>query len=127
MAALALLGATAGTAQEAGRPLQAADTLSAETIALGKRIFEGRAARGICFTCHATTAKGVMGLGPDLTDKEWLHGDGSFEFIKGIVKTGVPKPKKSGAIMPPLGGSSLKPDQMHAVAAYVYSLSHAAK
>lgn len=29
--------------------------------------------------------------------------------------------------MPPMGGASLKPDQVKAVAAYVYTLSHGSK
>ena len=34
------------------------------------------------------------------------------------------KPKKFQTPMPPMGGSRLSEDQVQAVAAYVYSLSH---
>ena len=52
------------------------------------------------------------------------NGDGSLTFIEHTVTTGVPKPKSHPAPMPPMGGASLSPDQIKAVAAYVYSLSH---
>ncbi len=94
---------------------------------MGKKIFEGKAGGAICFTCHAMNAKGVTGLGPNLTDATWLHGDGSLAFIEQIIKSGVPKAKQSGAVMPPRGGASLNPEQVKAVAAYVYSLSLGAK
>ena len=40
------------------------------------------------------------------------------------IQTGVPTPKKAPAPMPPMGGASLTPEQVRAVAAYEYSLSH---
>ena len=55
---------------------------------------------------------------------EWLNGDGSLAFIEHTVTTGVPQPKSHPAPMPPMGGASLSPEQIKAVAAYVYSLSH---
>jgi mono/diheme cytochrome c family protein len=63
-------------------------------------------------------------MAPNLTDSEWLNGDGSLAFIEHTVTTGVPQPKSHPAPMPPMGGASLSPDQIKAVAAYVYSLSH---
>ena len=95
------------------------------TLALGKKVFEGKAGGAICFTCHGMNAKGVQGLGPNLTDATWLHGDGSLPFIEQLVKIGVPKAKQSAAPMPPMGGAQLSDEQVHAVAAYVFSLSHA--
>jgi mono/diheme cytochrome c family protein len=59
-----------------------------------------------------------------LTDAKWLHGDGSYTAILGVVKEGVPDPKEGSMPMPPMGGSRLTPDQLRAVAAYIYSLSH---
>jgi cbb3-type cytochrome c oxidase subunit III len=93
-------------------------------VALGDSIFHGTAGGGICFTCHGPDAKGVQGLGPNLTDTQWLHGDGSLQFIQNTVRTGVATPKEAAAPMPPMGGATLTPDQVNAVAAYVYSLSH---
>ena len=102
----------------------AADTITPAMIALGDEIFHGRKAGGLCATCHGKDAKGVAGLGPNLTDTTWLHGDGSLDFLTTIIRTGVMTPKQGGGVMPPFGGTPLKPDQLQAVAAYVYSLSH---
>jgi mono/diheme cytochrome c family protein len=96
-------------------------------IALGDSVFHGRAGGGTCAVCHGQDAKGTAGLAPDLTDAKWLNGDGSYGFIVGLVKTGVPNPKESPAPMPPMGGVTLTPEQVRAVAAYVYSLSHPKK
>jgi mono/diheme cytochrome c family protein len=89
-------------------------------IALGDSIFHGRAAGGTCFTCHGQDAKGTQ-LGPNLTDAEWLHGDGSYQFIVSNVMSGVTTPKRFPGVMPPRGGAPLTDDQVRAVAAYVDS------
>ena len=91
-------------------------------IALGKKVYEGKAGGAICFTCHGMNARGMPGLAPDLTDAKWLHGDGSLAFIDSIVRNGVSKPKESAAPMPPKGGANLSDEQVKAVVAYVYSL-----
>ena len=92
-------------------------------VSLGGQIFHGKAAGGTCFTCHGQDAKGTT-LAPDLTDNQWLNTDGSQQGIAQIVTNGVPQPKQHQAGMPPMGGAKLTPDQIQAVAAYVYSLSH---
>jgi cytochrome c oxidase cbb3-type subunit 3 len=92
-------------------------------LALGENIFKGKAGGGLCWTCHGLDAKGMKGLGPDLTDKTWLHGDGSLSFVKGTVKAGIMKPKQGSTPMPPGGGAPLNDRQLAAVAAYVVSLS----
>jgi mono/diheme cytochrome c family protein len=117
-------GASARAAQSpTARVAPAQDSITPAMIALGDSIFHGRVAGGTCMACHAQNAKGVPGLGPDLTDRTWLHGDGSVAFILGIVEKGVPKPKQSAAPMPPGGGAQLTLAQKGAVAAYVWSLS----
>lgn len=85
----------------------------------GRAIFRGK---GNCFVCHGQDGKGTP-LAPNLTDATWLHVDGSAEAIVGLVKTGVPKPKKHPAPMPPMGGAKLNDAELQAVAAYVHSLS----
>lgn len=95
------------------------------TVALGKKVFEGRAGGAICFSCHGMNAKGMPGLGPDLTDKSWLHGDGGPAFIDSIVRNGVLKPKLSAAPMPPMGGAKLSDEQVKAVVTYIQSLRKA--
>ena len=100
---------------------------SPQAVALGDSIFRGKAAGGLCYTCHQLNAKGLPGLAPDLTDDKWIHGDGSYDFIVSTVTKGVPKPKQAMAPMPPKGGATLSDEQVHAVAAYVYSLSKGKK
>jgi mono/diheme cytochrome c family protein len=96
---------------------------SPQLVALGDSIFHGQVGRGTCTACHGQDAKGTA-VAPDLTDQQWLNGDGSYNFIVKTVTDGVPKPKQHPAPMPPKGGASLTDDQVKAVAAYVYSLSH---
>ncbi|MDQ8154205.1 MAG: c-type cytochrome [Gemmatimonadota bacterium] len=91
-------------------------------VAKGDSIFKGLLGNGLCHTCHGPKGKGMKGLGPDLTDGVWLHGNGSADFVQQLVRTGVPAPKKSPTIMPPFGGMPLTTEQVTAVTAYVLSL-----
>jgi mono/diheme cytochrome c family protein len=117
VAALALLGASRSVAQEKAA---APAGVTPAAIAQGDSIFHKD---GLCYACHGSNAEGAVG--PNLTDAEWLHGDGSYDFIVAMVTSGVPAEKaKKGIAMPPKGGSSITADQVKAVAAYVYSLSH---
>lgn len=95
----------------------------AKQVEEGKKIFTGK---GLCMACHGPDAKGTP-LAPDLTDEEWLNVDGKWASIVELVKTGVPTPKEHPAPMPPMGGASLKPEEIQAVAAYVWSLSQPSK
>lgn len=93
---------------------------SPELIAQGDKIFHGP---GNCYACHGTNAQGSVG--PNLTDAEWVQSKGSYEEIVAQVTKGVSKEEsKSGIVMPPRGGSTISDDDVKAVAAYVYSLSH---
>jgi len=99
---------------------QAPAALTPALIAQGDSIFHSK---GNCYACHGANAQGAVG--PNLTDAEWIHSDGSYDAIVKQVTTGVPQNEsKSGIMMPPKGGSSITDDEVKAVAAYVYSLSH---
>ncbi|GMV09890.1 MAG: hypothetical protein AMXMBFR55_16240 [Gemmatimonadota bacterium] len=93
-----------------------------EVLAKGDSIFHGLLAGGTCQACHGVGGKGGT-LAPDLTDGTWLHGDGSMTFLVRIVTSGVAAPKQYPAPMPPMGGASLSPSDVQAVAAYVSALS----
>ena len=116
----------AAEAPGAPAPGPAADpsSITAGQNALGDRIFQGQVAGGICWTCHGNDAAGRLTVAPNLTDSTWLHSDGSYGGIIATISAGVPKPKESSAPMPPSGGSLFTQEQLVAVAAYVYSLSH---
>ena len=62
--------------------------------------------------------------GLNLTSKKWLWSNGSYAGILKTIKYGVPNPKEYRSPMPPLGGAQLTSDQLAAVAAYVWALSH---
>ena len=121
-AALVFLGSGVlvgrGSAQAAADSVSAAVTPAA--IAEGKTLYLGE---GLCLACHGADAKGS--IGPDLTDNTWLHGTGSFGEIVARVLAGVSSEQsKLGQIMPPRGGAGITDEQVRAVAAYVWSLSH---
>jgi cbb3-type cytochrome c oxidase subunit III len=116
VAVCALAGTGQATAQEKAAPAG----VTPATIAKGDTIFHKT---GLCYACHGSNAEGTVG--PNLTDAEWLHGDGSYDMIVATVTSGVPAEKaKKGIAMPPKGGSSISEEDVKAVAAYVYSLSH---
>lgn len=91
-----------------------------EMVTAGQQVFNGT----ICFTCHGQNGVGGP-LAPPLNDQTWINiADGSYENIVKVIQDGVPTPKQFPAPMPPLGGAQLDEEQVRAVAAYVYSLSH---
>jgi cytochrome c oxidase cbb3-type subunit III len=86
----------------------AALTKDASTLALGKEVF-GQS----CSACHRLDAGGQ--IGPNLTDDYWLHG-ATIEQMRKTVSDGV---LEKG--MPPWA-KVLKPAQLDAVVAYVFTL-----
>jgi len=94
-----------------------------EMVALGDRIYHGQVAGAACAGCHGESGQGTP-LGPDLMGKKWLWSDGSYAGIKKTITEGVSEPKGYRSPMPPMGGAQLTPDQLSAVAAYVWALGH---
>ncbi len=121
---LAAVTVRPAVAQHPTAPAPGPSAITPAMITLGDSVFHGTAGGGTCAVCHGANAKGTPGLAPDLTDAKWLNGDGSYGFIVGVVQKGVAEPKESPAPMPPLGGANLSAEQVRAVAAYVYALSH---
>ena len=131
LASLAMAGASPALAQtsdaavtpakpQASTPSGAAASYSPELVAKGDALFH---ASGNCYACHGSNAEGLVG--PNLTDAEWIHSKGSYDEIVAQINHGVPKEEsKSGIVMPPKGGATLSDDDVKAIAAYVYSLSH---
>jgi glucose/arabinose dehydrogenase/mono/diheme cytochrome c family protein len=114
-----------GVHADAGRQVAALTPPPGATkdqVALGDRIFHGEAANGTCGGCHGSDGRGSP-VGADLVEGKWLWSDGSFDGISKTISTGVAKPKTVGGAMPPYGGTPLKPDELKAVAAYVYAIS----
>lgn len=97
--------------------------VTATMIASGDSIFNNRS----CKNCHLVGGVGGP-RGPNLTDTQWIHIDGSYDAIVKLVTTGFTKAeqvdKQYRFSMNPRGGVNLTDDEVRAVAAYVYSLSH---
>jgi cytochrome c oxidase cbb3-type subunit III len=80
----------------------------------------GKAKFGTCAACHGVDGKGNQALGaPNLTDRIWLHGWGE-DVIVAMVNNGKTN------VMPAQEGR-LTPQQIHVLAAYVWSLSQTSK
>lgn len=110
IAAAASADAKRKAAQPAGASGEqlVAMTKDASVMALGKQVFGQN-----CAACHRADAGGQ--IGPNLADDYWLHG-GTLEQIHKTVVDGV---LEKG--MPPWG-KVLKPNQLDAVVAYIYTL-----
>ncbi len=110
---LGLVAPAAGPARAA-----VADPLAIER---GAVIFR----QGTCPVCHHWEGQGNR-RGPDLTDDEWLHGDGSPAAVRQAIETGF----RHGAgrrfrgkyEMWPFGGMELDEPDVDALTAYVWSL-----
>lgn len=94
-------------------------------VLLGERIYRGQAGGAACTGCHGDSGQGTP-LGPNLQGKKWLWSDGSYAGIQKTITDGVPQPKQYRSPMPPMGGAQLTPDQVSALASYVWSISHPA-
>ena len=85
-----------------------------------------RAARGagqyqiFCSSCHGNDASGMQALGaPSLKDKVWLYNQADTSLLENIrhsIRNG-----RNGAM--PSHGDKLRPEKIHLIGAYVYSLS----
>ena len=79
----------------------------------------GRPKFAVCAACHGPGGQGTPALGaPNLADKIWLHGWGEDAIVE-MVNHGKLN------VMPAQGGRLL-PEQIHVLAAYVWSLSQSA-
>ncbi|MGE5732958.1 MAG: c-type cytochrome [Gemmatimonas sp.] len=94
-------------------------------IAEGDSLFHAAS----CVRCHGADAKGAQN-GPSLMGPTFMHVNGTYEDFVRLIMSGVPadsiKDKTHRFAMRPKGGGQtpLTDDQVKAVAAYVYSLSH---
>jgi cytochrome c oxidase cbb3-type subunit 3 len=77
-------------------------------IESGKAIFQKN-----CISCHGANGEG--GIGPNLTDKFWIHG-GGIQNVMTIIINGVPE--KGMITWKPL----LKPEEVQKVASFVLTL-----
>ncbi len=80
-----------------------------DTLAAGKKIFVAK-----CVACHNPHGEGLVG--PNLTDKYWIHGKGTEKDIYTVVTNGVPE---KGMIT---WKTQLSDEDIRSVVVYVKSL-----
>jgi cytochrome c oxidase cbb3-type subunit 3 len=100
-------------ARFAGMPVEAL-AADAQAQGMGERLFVNN-----CAGCHGSDARGSKGF-PNLTDADWLGGDGSLDYITKTVTAG-----RQG-MMPPMAAAVGSPEDVKNVANYVLSLSGSA-
>lgn len=114
-------GTGGGAAAKSGMPAGVTTAMIAE----GDSLFHSSG----CVRCHGADAKGAQN-GPNLTGPTFLHVNGTYPDFVRLITSGVPadsiKDSSHRFPMRPRGGGQhpLTDDQVKAVAAYVYSLSH---
>jgi len=92
-----------------------------QMVQQGDTVFHGP---GRCFKCHGNDGKGTQ-KGPSLVaPKKWINIQGEYNQIIDVVSNGVPDPKEHSAPMPAKSVTKISNDDVHAVAAYVWSISH---
>jgi cytochrome c oxidase cbb3-type subunit 3 len=102
---------SARLAQEKADPGLSEESLLAILADSGRRELGRQQYAEKCASCHAIDGGGQ--IGPNLTDKYWLHGNGSLLAIAQVVGDGVPAKG-----MPPWKGM-LKKEEFENVVAYV--------
>jgi cytochrome c oxidase cbb3-type subunit 3 len=81
-----------------------------------------------CAACHGQDMKGVPGLAPNLTDQDWLYGEGDVFNIERTILYGVRSTQRKSrnvTEMPAFGlRGQLSDDDIRNVVQYVLALSH---
>lgn len=115
VAALALAACGGGSAAPAQKP-----AASQGDAVKGKTVFEGT-----CVSCHGPDAKGLPGLGKDLTTSEFVSQQTDKQLVD-FIKKGRPAndPANTNKVdMPPRGGNpALSDNDLANVVAFVRSI-----
>jgi mono/diheme cytochrome c family protein len=103
-------------------PGQPSVEITEATLELGAKAYQ----TGMCWKCHRGNGKGGQ-RGPDLTDNEWLHCDGSIDGILEVLRSGVSRNQFKDPNRPfemnPATNFVQDNDQLAALATYVFNLS----
>lgn len=97
-------------------------TASLPSGVTAEMVEEGREQFLVCAVCHGFDARGNQ-LGPSLRDDEWITASRDMEALERVIREGVPEPEEYPVPMPPMGGGDLTPEQVRALAAFVYAVS----
>lgn len=110
---------TATPAPAAAAPAAGGDTKAAAPAAPAAPVAKGDATKGqetfmsTCVACHGPDAKGVKGLGKDMTTSKFIASKSDDELLA-FVKTGRPindPLNTTGVLMPPKGGNPAMSDE----------------
>lgn len=110
------LAAAVGSAEDVGNLAQYVLSLSGSPHnAIAAQAGAGKFA--VCAACHGADGKGNQALGaPNLTDKVWLHGSGEAAIVSMI--------NQGKLNVMPAQSPRLTSEQIHVLAAYVWSMSN---
>ena len=120
--ALVVVGLTVAATAPASAQAKLPTGVTPAMVAKGKTVFTST---GLCFACHGMDGKGAVG--PNLLDDTWVHvKNGDYDGLVTLITKGISadEAKTGKGPMPPKGGSQISDDDVKAVAAYVWSLSH---
>ncbi|CAN5733004.1 hypothetical protein BH23GEM6_BH23GEM6_16300 [soil metagenome] len=99
-------------------PANAPPQVTLASVEEGQRLFGT-----VCFACHGQNGIGTP-AGPSLNDTGWINIDGSFGSLVTVIQNGVAQPRQYPGAMPPNGGGNFDAQQIEALSAYVFALSH---
>lgn len=77
-------------------------------VNLGMATFQAK-----CAACHGPELQGLVG--PNLTDKNWIHGKGHMQDIVSVIRKGVPEKGM------PAWEAILKNDEVISLATFIYN------
>ncbi|HET7600367.1 MAG TPA: cytochrome c [Gemmatimonadales bacterium] len=118
---VALAGTVSGLGTAQTNPEPRPPGVTDSSIAWGRSLFHGSAN---CAACHGDDARGTD-EGPPLTGGLWLHGPGTYEWLVEQIKRGIPAHHTlSGKPMPMRGWANMPDQDVRAVAAYIWSITH---
>ena len=127
MLAVTLLAACGGGDKKEEAAAQPAAAAPAEVAAApaGDAANGGKIYSTACVACHGPDAKGVTGLGKDLTTSEWVGQQSDSQLVEFIKKgrDAGDALNTTGVAMPPKGGNPAMSEQEIAdIVAYIRSI-----
>ena len=121
--ALVVLGLTVAAAAPASAQAKLPTGVTPAMVAKGKTVFTST---GLCFACHGMDGKGAVGPEPRGWHVDPREGRRLSRAWCTIITKGISaaEAKTGKGPMPPKGGATISDDDVKAVAAYVWTLSH---
>lgn len=125
MTVLAACGGGDKKEEAAAQPAAAQPAAAAPAAPVGDAANGGKIYSTACVACHGPDAKGVTGLGKDLTTSEWVGQQSDTQLVEFIKKgrDAGDALNTTGVAMPPKGGNPAMSEQEIAdIVAYIRSI-----